>query len=348
MDKKKEFEEIFRSSFADSAERCRWFFDRVVDDPSEIILGESSETKAQAALLMQPYALLYRGALLRTAYISCVATRPEQRSRGLASGVLRMALAQARERGLCACSLIPAESHLFHFYRKRGFAPVFYTDEDRYTPVHRFDDSTGVPAEPTAALLHGLEMRHGCGIVHAASDFTEIVADTRLDGGAHILARTDGTGKTAMLFANESDTEVRVKCLMADTPALAESVLADLRQAVGSKALTVHTPPADGSAAHLRPFGMLRITDPMPLLQALAASAPSLHTTIALTDSIIAANSGIYTIGGGEVSLTPLDPGRHDLDIDIEVLTAILFSSHATGSLFGLPARRPYMALMLE
>ena len=348
MDKKKEFAEIFRSSFDDSDRRCRWFFEAIVDDPSEIFLTESSAGTAQAALLMQPYTFLYRGKHIDTAYISCVATLPEQRSRGLASAILRRAICAAHERGVAACTLIPAESHLFYFYEKRGFAPVFYIDEDRYTSIHHFDGSAGEPVEPTADILRGLEARRGCCILHTPEDFDEIAADTRLDGGAHILARTDGTGKAAILFANEGDTEVRVKCLMADAPELADAVLADLRQAVGTKPMSVHTPPADGSEAHLRPFGMMRITNPLPILSALAEDYPSLHISIALTDRLIEANSGIYTIGGGEVSLTPLAPGRYDLDIDIEVLAAILFSSHAIGSLIGLPARRPYMALMLE
>ncbi|MDE6612266.1 MAG: sterol carrier protein domain-containing protein, partial [Muribaculaceae bacterium] len=68
---------------------------------------------------------------------------------------------------------------------------------------------------------------------------------------------------------------------------------------------------------------------------------------INLTDSLLAENSGVYLIDGGRCSRSDQSV-KADLEVDVSTLAAILFSNHHMGALFGIPARRPYMALMLD
>ena len=103
--KKTQFQEIYVSAFADSAPWRKWFFSEVVRRDDEIFIVDDAAGKPSAALLMQPYAFQYAGAELPSVYISCVATRPEARTRGLASEAVCRALDSARCRGY-ALSLI--------------------------------------------------------------------------------------------------------------------------------------------------------------------------------------------------------------------------------------------------
>ena len=347
--KREQFQQIFRSSFDDSDERCRWFFDKVANDPSQIYIAPDSHGRAASALLMQPYDFLYEGHLLPSAYISCVATLPEARSKGLASTLLKDSLRAARANGTVLCELIPAEDHLYFFYDRLGFATVFYADRERYSSAHTFKDASGALTDPSYEIFHGLEMRRGCGVLHTRTDYDNILADMALDGGNTLLAATDGNGAYAMLFATDNGNEKSVRCLMSDNEGLASTVLAELRRRAGARPFTVLRPPMSGSHAFLKARGMLRITDPLPLLSVLGEVHPGLRLSIRLTDSELPENNGVYSIADGSCRRSPyVEKGHFDLAIDTPVLASILFSSHDMGRIFGIPARRPYMALMLD
>lgn len=347
MMKLDDFRNIFRRTFDDTEKWQRWFFASVATDADEVYLSAGRDGNAASALLMQPYDFLYRETIVPAAYISCVATLPESRSQGLASRTLRDALGDARRRGYALCALIPAEEHLVSFYEKQNFASVFYQDFERYTSVHKFQGEVGLSVEPSAAMLHRLEMRCGCGFLHSASDYDEIVADMNLDGESHVIAVADAAGGEAMLFAVVARDEANVKCLLADSEMLAQSALAELRRRVADKAVSVSRPPLSGDKAFLKSKGMARITNPQPLLAALAASDAHLRISINLTDSLLAENSGVYLIDGGRCSRSDQSV-KADLEVDVSTLAAILFSNHHMGALFGIPSRRPYMALMLD
>lgn len=342
-----DFQRIFRSSFDDPEEWQRWFFDNVATDADEVYVSVGRDGKAASALLMQPYGFLYRGAVLPSAYISCVATLPEARSQGLASRTMREALSDARLRGYALCTLIPAEEHLTYFYKRLGFTTAFYADRRRYTGLHEFRDGAGTPVEASFDTLHRLEMRWGCGVLHSQNDYAEIVADMRIDGENHIIAVADADGGEAMLFATVGPDEAKVKCLLADSEALAQGALAELRRRIAEKPVTVYCAPLSGEKAFLTPAGMVRVTDPMPLLSALAASDPKMSLSIRIADKLLTENSGTYILHDGTCRHD--DTVAHpDLDIESSTLADILFSNHRTGALFGIPSRRPYMALMLD
>lgn len=345
--KKKEFEDIYRNVFNDSSEWRRWFFTDVVTDDSQIYLSRESSGKATGALLMQPYDFLFHGRTVLSEYMSCVATRPEARAHGIASGLIREALRSARERGVAICHLVPASDHLYFFYDRLGFATTFYLDRERFTSLHTFEAGDFVPVEPSYATFSRLERAFGCGVVHSAANFVNLLADNSLDGG-RVVAVRDAAGSEAILFAAGTDGIVRVKCLLADNRDAAEAALSHLRDLAGEVALMVERPPLSGEKCFLRPYGMARIVDPMPLLAAIAAEHPGLNYAIYIKDPIIAANTGYYTLRNGECRKPVAFGGHADLEVRIDTLAAVLFSNERIGKVLELPVRRPYMALMLD
>lgn len=333
-----DFQQIFISAFDDPEPWRRWFFDNVATDPDNIYIGVDERQRAAGALLLQPYDFLFHGSVLPSMYMSCVGTRPDSRSHGVASRLIVEALADARARGYAFCELIPAQEHLFYFYARQQFATTFYVDRRRFTAFHRFDGGAGEAVEPTYGMFSRLERNLGCGVLHSESDYANVLADMALEPGSHVLAARDADGNEAMLFAVRTESAIKVKSILADTPEVAQTALAQLRRKVGEKPITVGGPAVSGKKAFLRPYGMCRILDVAAVLGALEAANPHLNATFSISDPIIRENNGLFTLGsGGEA-----------LEISIGTLSSLLFSSNTIGNIFALPTRRPYMSLMLD
>lgn len=344
-----QFKDIYRLVFKDPAPWCEWFFSRIDED--DIFIIKDGCGRAAATLLMEDYAFRYSSAELRSGYVSCVATRPECRSRGFASELMRQSLQEAKRRGYAFCELIPADEHLFFFYRRFGYAKVFYVDRERYTSLHPFPKGDTRVVEPSYDAFRALEDTVGAGPVHSLSQFEAVMRDNAFESGHEVIFMEDETLARACLFATydkkAADSPVSVRCLLADTSMMADSVLAELRKRVGERALTVHRPPVSGLKEFLEPFGMLRIIDPGAVLSAMAATHNTVRTSIRVHDPEIADNNGAFVIEKG--TCTRVDDVRNpDLDVDIEILALLLFCNEKTGKIFGLPTRRPYMSLMLD
>ncbi len=346
--KKTDFQRIFKACFSDSARWQEWFFANVASDEADMMLRYDANGRAASALLMQPYDFLYEGSVLPARYISCVGTMPEARSKGLASAVMKDALDRAVAEGTALLTLIPAQDHLYFFYDRLGYATVFYRDRERYTSVHPFAGGRGELVEPSYELFHKLEMELGCGILHSREDYDNILADMAIDGNDAVIAVSDGEGGSAMLFAVADSAQITVKSMLATHRELGLTALAELRRRLGEKPVVVQTPPLSGEPAFLRPAGMMLITNAYALLSAMAAAHPDLKFSVRLTDAAVPANNGVYILAGGRCEKQPLRAGKFDLDVTAPTLAAILFNNHRTGNIFGIPSRRPYMALMLD
>ncbi len=345
MNRREAFQEVFISAFNDSKLWRNWFFRNVAVREDEISVALDGMGRPSGALLMQSYVFQFRGDEIQSEYMSCVATKPEARFKGVASKLIIDALGDAAARGSVICELIPAKPHLHYFYRRFGFAGVFYVDRQRYTALHRFTPC-GTPVTPDYGLFSALERRYGCGPVHSAEQYALVMDDIQVDGG-YAFAVREGDG-SAIVFAAPSDDVVKVKCLFGDTSELADGALALLREAVGEKGIVVDMPPLSGNKAFLHPYGMLRIINAEALLTTLASAFPRLRYAIRLHDGIIGQNNGIFNIRDGRCSHPEAFGGHIDLDVSIETLAAILFSSGRVASVFELPGHRPYMSLMLD
>ena len=348
--KKEDFIAVFKSSFPDGEAWCNWFFATEPVKDENIYLSYDG-TKAASALLMQPYPFLYEGTVFDSGSISCVATRPESRAKGLSRDNLRKALNDARAIGYAMAELVPAADSLYYFYSREGFATVFYVDRERYTSLHSFPEGRGALVEPGYTLFHDLEVEAGCGILHTEADYRRVLEDMSVDGGSVVLAATDDDGHSAMLFAVDApDGGALVKCLIGHSKYARRTLLCELRRRVGSRDITVLRPPVSGDKALMQPYGMMRILNPELLLGALAARHPQLSMKIKLSDSLLSDNSGVYELAEGVCvkDCAAVSDYKVDLDISVDTLAGIIFGSHEMGEIFNIPARRPYMSLMLD
>ncbi len=59
-------------------------------------------------------------------------------------------------------------------------------------------------------------------------------------------------------------------------------------------------------------------------------------------------NSHIYRVESGAVTIDDSYTGHLDLDVTLEVLNRLVFSSPRMGEIIGIPSVRPHLSLMLD
>lgn len=347
MTRKDSFTRLLRDAFAEPAQWVRWMGEKVFREGDFLSVDDDSGATL-SGMLLSPYSMLYSGAPLQAGYISCVATLREHRGKGLMRTLMHRALNAAAERGIALCSLIPASDPLYFMYEPFGFSTIYYIDEQRYTSLHRFDEPDDyVPVEPTYALLEELEAATEGSVLHSRRDFDNILADLAFDSG-ECVAVEGPQGSRAMAFAVPGGGDVAtVKYLGATDIVAEEAALAQVRRTVGQKQLSVWMAPGVRTNG-LRSRAMGRIVNAGMILAALAAASPATEQVIRVHDPIVETNSGIYILRRGECDKVESTMRRITLDVDVSVLTRILFSAPEIGSVFGLPTSRPQLPLMLD
>lgn len=324
-----------------------WFFERVYRDEDAMLLAPGGNPVS--CLLLQRYRFGYTGGDVPMGYISGATTLNSSRSRGYMSGLMGMALTESYNRGDVFVGLIPATRRLYNYYDRFGFATVIYTDIERYTSVHNFaTDADYAFAEPSCDILQTLEQTRPAGVRHSADDFAAILEDIAHDHGA-VSAVVDNRGlPAAIAFATPGRIENHVRELLAVDDHSAEMALAGVRDAINNGLpMEVWCKP-EGRIGSLRARGMLRIVNVAAALQGIAAHHPRTEQVIRVRDSRIPDNNGVFVMHNGSVTRTDTTMRRLTLDVDVKVLTKILFSDPETGRIFNLPTERAMMPLMLD
>lgn len=355
MNEKKDIvRRIWQECFHDTPQWMDMFFSSVYDDDDALVLD--CNNKAVSSLLLQSYVMDYHGVGIPMGYISGAATRRQERGRGHMSELIRIALRHARHRGDYLVSLIPASRRLFFFYDRMGFSTVFYIKENRYTSLHNFSPTgnyhiiEGLDKERMYEFLSRCEsMRRGA-VRHSRRDLDNILADNRLDGGEVIAVGREGDeGIVAIGFAVTDDSEPRlvVKDMLAIDEDASQGLLDAFRQLFPDCPFTVVRPVESGDRP-IEARAMTRIVNVSEMLAVLARLYTSLKIVIKVSDNIIPENNKIFIVDDGNVSPVSTFSGHIDLDVTVNTLASILFSTPQVGEVFGLPALRPFMSLMLE
>ncbi len=347
MDKKNDFKKLFRQGFSDSERWTEWYFSEVFSENNAMITYSTG--LPACCLMLDNYKLKLAGAQVNMAYISCATTAKNMRGRGHMSRLISDALMEAAARDCSVAALLPASERLYFFYDRFGFATVFYTDQQRYTSLHRFTaDASLCETEPTYDDFHSLEMLNEATVLHSRSDFDNILADNRLSDGSVIAIADRLTGRpAAMLFASWGEHTAVVHDLLTISPEATDTILSILRQKVGQRMMIVNGRPSENPFM-LKSRGMLRIVDAYGLLSAIAAEYPDTEQVIRLHDDLIPDNNGIFIIHGGKVERSHSTMRRITLDVPTDILAKIIFNSRKIGRTFAMPSFRPSISLMLD
>lgn len=342
MNSSGEFAKILREVFTLDSQWVDWFM-RDVFSEDELHIT-TVENRTAAIMLASPYVMDFHGLEVACDYISCVATLPQHRGKGLMRALMHETLLDSWNRNVPFATLIPASRPLYFIYDRLGFATVFYVDEERYTALHKFEKHGYQSVEPDYELFERLERQRECVVVHNKKRFEQAVVDMELSNGC-VVAVSDGNGSEAIAFA-EVDDEIKVLEILSTDQKAAEAALCEIRERGGEKAIIINALPKE-DVQSLRTRGMIRIVNVCAALGALASANPKLSQTIRVSDTFIKENNGVYVLKSGKCE--KVDMARHvDLEVSTNVLAKILFSSPKIGELFNLPTCRPFMSLMLD
>lgn len=354
MDKKSEIRKIWSESFRDTPQFVEMYFTRAYDDKNGMLLVDD-DGRAVSSLVLQQYPFLYFGNELSSSYIAGAATKRAERGKGYMSELMKQALLESYRRGDFICALIPAHRWLYFFYDKFGFSTIFYVDKQRFTSLHAFagpgeyKEVDNPFDEKVYQAMARMERESGCGILHTKRDFLNIMDDVNLDSQSRFvaLALPDGT-IASMAWAVTTHNQVEVRELLGIDADARTAALRALRHYYPDTHFTLLAPPLT-KQRNLFARGMGRIVNVHKLIQACASSHPHWSAAIRVSDPIIEENNHIYVVSNGDVSIVDNLPfAELTLDVNIEVLNRIAFSTEDMGSIIGFPSQRPHISLMLD
>lgn len=358
MSKRDDIMKIWQESFSDSREYVAMYFDRVYRDEEALTLTDVQGATV-SSLLLQHYSMSFHGSCQPVSYIAGAATRRSQRGKGYMSDLMRRALEASAERGDMLCTLIPARSALYFFYSRFGFSTVFYTKEQRFTSLHSFPVQGSyhrlydVADEDVWVAFDALQRARRCYVLHTRRDFDNIRADLEADGGDFVVIAADdedsGPRIVSIAWAVMRDDLLVVTDVMGESADARTAALRELRTLHPGVPFLSLSHPDSEIGGRFMPRGMARVVNVERFLAAVAAGNTSWRSAIRVYDPILSArNSHIYLIDKGKCHIEDSWGGHLDLDVSVDVLADIAFSSPAIGSVMEFPSVRPMISLMLD
>lgn len=329
---------LWKLCFNDSEEFTEMYFK--LRYKSEVNIAIESGDEVISALQMLPYPMTFCGETVQTSYISGACTHPEFRSKGVMRELLSQAFARMSRSEVLFSTLIPAESWLFDYYARMGYAPVFkYSTKEivlpEFVPSKEIAvETVGEYKEEVYNYINKKLSERPCCIQHTVEDFQVIMADLAVSGGSLFIARQDGEMKGAAIIYN-GEKKIIINDLFADTKDIEYSLLYAIRERSGCKYMVQLMPLEKNLPSHT--LGMARIINAKEVLQMFAAAFPEEEMQFELRDKQLSVNNGYYYISKGKCKYsTERLPGAH-MQMTISELTDKI-----------LRPLKPYMSLMLN
>ncbi|WP_289755258.1 GNAT family N-acetyltransferase [uncultured Duncaniella sp.] len=358
MSKRDDIIRIWRESFSDSREYVSMYFDRVYRDDEALTYVDDNGVTV-SSLLLQQFRMTFHGAEVPVSYLAGAATRRSHRGKGYMSKLMREALEVSAQRGDMLCSLIPARSALYYYYKRFGFSTVFFTKEQRFTSLHSFPVKNEYHAVEDIAdddmwdAFDRFQHKRESYITHTRRDMDNIRADLDSDSGDFVAMAADdedsGPRIVSMAWAVRLDDLLLVKDVMGEDDEARTAALRRLRELHPGVPFLLLGRPGDTMGGRLMPRGMARVVNAGLLLETVAQANPKWASRIRVTDPLLPqVNSHTYIIKGGRCEIDDSHSGRLDMDVPIDVLGDVAFSSSEIGDIMCFPSVRPMISLMLD
>lgn len=129
-----QIKKIWQTCFGDEEEYITYYLDHRMTEDNMLVIYRDGKAVSMASFLPAEY--LSGGAYVSVRYVYAVATLPEYRGQGLASGILKF----ARDRFEEPLILAPAEESLSAYYEKMGFQRAFEAEEQEMREVRIEDE----------------------------------------------------------------------------------------------------------------------------------------------------------------------------------------------------------------
>ncbi|MDR2469656.1 MAG: GNAT family N-acetyltransferase [Tannerella sp.] len=237
---KQQLADLWKTSFGDSDDFIRLFFDRIYREENALTLCENG--RITAALHMIPCEMTCCGGIVPVAYVCGACTLPSERGKGRMSRLMKQATEVMRNRGDSLAVLIPASDRLYGFYARFGFVEAFSHTFETHVIDHlpaptsdcRIVSARDLPSATAYACYDRLQRKHTCATLHSAYDWETILLDCRLEGGDAWVAFRDGKPEGVAIAVPQDESRVYVKEILCEQPdirnTLIRSVLTHFRR----------------------------------------------------------------------------------------------------------------------
>lgn len=358
MSKRDDIKKIWLECFDDPRSYVDMYFDQVYRDDEALLLKDATDAPV-SSLMLQRHAMTFHGHETASSYIAGAATRRAKRGQGYMSQLMRAALEKSAEDGDMLCTLIPASSALYFFYRRYGFSTVFYMKEQRFTAFHSFPVQgeyhvvEDVMSDEVWCAFDRFQRSRKCYILHSRRDFFNILADLKADGGTFVVMACDdedcGSRIVSMAWGVKRDDLLLVTDVMGESRDARGAALRQLRCHYSDTPVLLYGHPDDQTGGRLMPRGMGRLVNVGTAFGIVAAAYPDFKSRIRISDKLLPEyNSHTFIIEDGRCRVDDGYDGKLDLDVDVEVMAEIMFSCERVGQIVGFPSVRPVISLMLD
>lgn len=185
---KTETMQLWKEVFKDSDAFIRLYFTRVYKSEYNVVC--QIEGHVAGALQTLPYAMLYHGKEVPSAYVSGVNTDPAMRNEGIGSSLMRQAHIEMFTSGKIFSTLIPAEGWLYNWYSKMG-----YTEDITCTPPPA--DLAEIDFDELSRREHSLH----CTLLHSADNLDVIKEDMKISPSGYAPTRKPIIGMIRIINA---------------------------------------------------------------------------------------------------------------------------------------------------
>jgi predicted acetyltransferase len=351
---------LWRICFPDDTEDfIRFYFDRKYKQ--EYTLTYQVDGKIVSSLQLLPYSIAFYNSEIATSYISGAGTHPDYQSQGIMAKLLKESFEEMIRKEVAIATLIPANTGLYGYYGKFGFAAVFDYKEECY-PIEQISGKLITTSKyeisessPEAAEIYSYfnkkELERPFSILHTEEDLKIILGDLRLSNGKVFIVRNTFSGHICGLaFVEFAEKEAIIKEIMTDSEGEKNLILLSIAEKYGNiDSIIIRNIPCSEPKKHL---GMARIINVEKLLSLYAREFPSVSFHIEIADPDIKNNDAIYLIDKGTCKKTEKkNTDETMLKFSIGQFTQLIlgYSNEFPNNIKELfPVSTPFMSLMLN
>jgi len=256
--------DLWRTSFNDSEEFIKLFFDRVYKKENALFIKKDG--KIVSALQMLPYVMTYYGTEISVNYIYAACTLPSERGQGLMRQLIQDAFKVMESRKVALTVIIPADPWLFDYYRDLGYTEAFDYSEETYICPSEIALEQGVlvvpPEVPSMESLYNFfnkkQRERICYVLHGYDDFVTILRELQMSGGQMLTALNIQEEPIGMIFFYPVGDYIYVKELMYDNDNIKNLLLQEATTQSKVEKAVCRTP---FTGPGTFPLGMARVLD---------------------------------------------------------------------------------------
>ncbi len=335
---KEKVKALWKLCFTDSDSFTDLYFSQRYNNDINIAIESGEEVIS--ALQMIPYPMTFAGQVVQTAYVSGACTHPDYRNKGVMRELLGQTFTRLWKRNIPISTLIPAQSWLFNYYTRLGYAPVFrYTrkkvnGEDTASSLGTLVIHTTQFNEKHYQYLQKKLAELPCAIQHTADDYKVVLQALALSRDAmYVALQNDRIAGLAVVWKEEYS--VLVDTFFAENKAAENSLLYHIYKVTKQSDITVMLPSNREGISYA--MGMIRIVCAKDVLSLYAAAHPEMSLDFELIDKQLSVNNGYYRIMNGQCYRSDLPDNPVAPRLTVEQLAQKLFATDC-----------PYMGMMLN